>query len=211
MIAEYQTSEKALAYLAVADRIPERESGERMVLDLLPPRLDRVLDLGAGDGRLLDLVRLARPGIKGVAVDFSPTMIEQAIKRFGGAVEVSVRVHDLNDSVLSLGEFDAVVSSFAIHHVENDRKRELYREIFSILSPGGVFINLEHVSSPTEKLHDDFLTASGITRESEDKSNRCAPTDVQLSWLTEIGFLDVDCFWKWRELAVIAGAKPLSA
>jgi SAM-dependent methyltransferase len=135
-------------------------------------------------------------------------MIEKAQTRFENEPRIAVKSHDFNDSVVAFGKFDAVVSSFAIHHVEDPRKFELYREIFEILTPGGVFINFEHVSSPSEKLHDDFLEATGITRATEEQSNRCAPMSLQLDWLEAIGFTDVDCFWKWRELAVLAGVKP---
>ena len=208
MIAEYQTPEKALAYLSIADSIPNRTHGERMVLDLLPPQVNRVLDLGTGDGGLMALVLLAHPDAEGVAVDFSPTMIEKATERFAKAPRIKVKHHDLEDCVLGFGTFDAVVSSFAIHHLEDPRKVELYTEIFQILRPGGVFINLEHVSSPTEDLHDAFLHSVGITREAEDEANRCVPVSTQLTWLEQIGFTHVDCFWKWRELAVLAGTKP---
>jgi ubiquinone/menaquinone biosynthesis C-methylase UbiE len=208
MAAEYQTVEKALAYLAAADSIRERTHGERMVVDLLPSGVKRVLDLGTGDGRLLSIVQIAHPEIQGIGVDFSPTMIERARERFAHDANIQIIAHDFNDPIVGLGTFDAVVSCFAIHHVEDPRKQALYGEIFSMLSPGGVFINLEHVSSPTEKLHDEFLTAMGLTRTTEDRSNRCSPIATQIQWLEQIGFIDVDCFWKWRELAVLAGAKP---
>lgn len=72
---DWQTPEHALEYLRRADKIPHRTAGEETLLAELPADCRRVLDLGAGDGRLLGLVMLARPGATGVAVDFSPTMI----------------------------------------------------------------------------------------------------------------------------------------
>lgn len=209
MTAEYQTMEKALAYLATADQISERVHGERMLLRLLPSHLNTVLDLGCGDGRLLALVKAVHPTVRAVAADFSLTMLERANERFGCDETVQVEYVDFASDIRHLGKFDAIVSSFAIHHVEDERKWALYAEIYSMLNPGGVFANLEHVLSPTENLHAAFLADIGQTRETEDQSNRCAAVEPQLSCLRSIGFEDVDCFWKWRELALLAGTKPL--
>ena len=203
---EYATAEHALAYLARADRIPHRTEGEAVLLDLVPRTARRILDLGTGDGRLLALLLIDRPDAAGVAADFSPTMLAAASDRFRGDPRVEVIEHDLDEPLPGLGIFDVVVSSFAIHHCTDERKRSLYAEIFALLEPGGVFYNLEHVASSTPALHERFLRAIDTT--AEDPSNKLAPVELQLDWLRRIGFADVDCHWKWLELALFGGIKP---
>ncbi len=208
--SEWQTIEHALAYLARADKLPHRTEGEKALLEQIPVSAKKVLDLGTGDGRLLALVKLSNPSVEGVALDFSDTMIEQAQKRFVNDKHVAIVKHDFSLPLPSeqLGKFDAVVSSLAIHHLTHPRKKQLYTEIFSLLNSQGVFCNLEHVSSPTDNLHAKFLEAIHWTRESEDPSNKLLDVETQLQWLNQIGFVDVDCDWKWLELALLAGFKP---
>lgn len=204
---EYATAEHALKYLARADRLPHRTEGEGVLLEFVPLEARRILDLGTGDGRLLALVRIDRPDAEGVALDFSPPMLECARERFRGQARVRIVEHNLETPLPDLGRFDAIVSSFAIHHVPDTRKRALYAEIHAALTPGGVFGNLEHVAPGSPELHERFLRALGITAADEDPSNRCAPVDLQLQWLREIGFENVDCHWKWLELALLGGTK----
>lgn len=204
---EYATTEHALRYLARADKIPHRVEGEAALLDFIPRDVRRILDLGTGDGRLLRLLRIDRPDSEGVALDFSPTMLEAARATFRDDPKVSVVAHNMDDPLPALGEFDAIVSSFAIHHCADQRKKALYGEIHAFLAPGGVFYNLEHVSAGSPELHARFLRALNITPADEDPSNKCLPVETQLACLREIGFRDVDCHWKWLELALFGGVK----
>jgi tRNA (cmo5U34)-methyltransferase len=135
-------------------------------------------------------------------------MLDRLKERFAGDRSVQIVAHDLDHRLPALGVFDAVISSFAIHHLAHERKRELYAEAFSVLSPGGVFCNLEHVASATPELHLEFLAALSVAPEDEDPSNKLLGVETQLTWLRQIGFQNVDCHWKWRELALLCGSKP---
>jgi tRNA (cmo5U34)-methyltransferase len=208
----WTSNEHARDYLERADSITHRSEGESALLEFVAAGTRRVLDLGTGDGRLLsmvqeELLRRGRPATEAVAVDFSPTMLEAVRKRFAGDSSVRVVAHDMDETLPILGKFDAVISSFAIHHLVHERKRALYAEIYGLMNEGGVFCNLEHVASPTPWLHKEFLERIGFTVESEDPSNKLLDVETQLGWLREIGFIDVDCAWKWRELALLVGRR----
>ena len=205
---QWTSADHALAYLARADRIPHRTEGEAVLLEVVPTTVSRILDLGTGNGRLLALLKIDRPNASAVALDFSPLMLQAARERFSEDPKVEVVDHDLDQPLPALGLFDAVVSSFAIHHCSDARKRALYAEVFDILEPGGVFCNLEHVSSPTPRLQAQFRRALGREPEPPDPSNMLLDAATQLRWLNEIGFQDVDCLWKWRELALLAAVRP---
>jgi SAM-dependent methyltransferase len=208
MVNFWSSTEHALSYLEIADTIPHRTQGESVVLEQVPTTVRRILDLGTGDGRLLALLKVDRPQAQSIAVDFSPTMLEAVKTRFADDPTVQVVAHNLDQPLPIAGRFDAIVSSFAIHHLSHERKRSLYAEVFDLLEPGGIFCNLEHVASPTAKLHEQFQAALGISQRPDDPSNLLLDVETQLRWLREIGFDDVDCYWKWLELALLIGVKP---
>ena len=203
----WSTPEHAQRYLEVAYRIPRREEGEASVLEFVPSATRRILDLGSGEGRLLGLLLDRLPEAEGVALDFSEQMLGRLHARFDADPRVSICAHDFSAPLPDLGAFDAIVSSFAIHHLVDARKRALYEEVHARLHPGGVFLNLEHVASPTPDLHVAFLHAIGVQVEDDDPSNKLLDVATQLRWLRDIGFVEVDCHWKWRELALLAGSR----
>jgi SAM-dependent methyltransferase len=202
------------------------------------PKIERILDLGCGDGILGRAVLAEYPQASGVFLDFSEPMIEAARRK---AAEQGVRAiftvkdfgaNDWMQAVAVHAPFDLVVSGLAIHHQPDQRKRELYREIFGLLKPGGLFLNQEHVAPKAtwanevfDELFVDSLWAlhqnRGGTKSREavaqeyyyrpDKeANILAPVDQQCTWLEEIGFVDVDCFFKVFELAVFGSRRPLT-
>jgi len=131
------------------------------------------------------------------------------------------------------GSFDAVVSAIAIHHLSHERKRELCREVFDLLTPSGVFLNNDVVSTPPAfKARFELLNLAAIqeqeraqrgvarTREQIETGMReqlrlaggrhqshIAPLSDQLAWLSEAGFKSVDCYWRYLDLAIFGGVK----
>jgi len=204
---EWTIAEHANRYLALADSVPHRAEGEGVLSEQVPRDARRILDLGTGDGRLLALLQVDRPETLGMGLDFSELMLEAARKRFADDERIELVKHDLAQPLPALGRFD-VVSSMAIHHLEHERKRALYGEVFELLEPGGVFANFEHVASANHRLHLAFFAAINEPLEHEDPSDRLLDVETQLGWLREHGFDDVDCYWKWLEMALLVGVKP---
>jgi SAM-dependent methyltransferase len=185
--------------------LPHRQGAERELLDALPHRVERVLDLGTGDGRLIALIRGEHPGAHFIGLDSSPPMLARAAERFGVDASVALRDHDLEAPLELDGDFDAVVSALAIHHLSDERKRSLYGEAHALLRPGGAFANLDLVTSASAREHARFRAAIG--RVQDDPGDRLAELCAQLQWLRAAGFDEVDCRFKWLELALLVGVK----
>jgi tRNA (cmo5U34)-methyltransferase len=206
-MVEYRSDDYAAAFAAKGPA-PYSDVGDAVLVAMLPPNIKRFLDIGTGNGRLLALVKAQHPQASAIGLDFSPFMLQATRKRFSQEPTVQVIEHNLEIHLPDLGMFDAIVSSYAIHHLDHRRKRTLYAEVFDALRPGGFFCNFDCVSSSTHALHLEYLQACGTLPDEEDPSNQFLDLETQLRWLREIGFSDVDCFWKWREEALMAGKKP---
>ena len=192
-----------------------------------------VLDLGAGDGAAAEAIARRFPVERVTLVDFSPPMLKRAPGRFDGwpgtldIVDADLFDPEWQASLpAETGPYDIVVSRYAIHHLPHERKRTLYREIHDLLTPGGLFCNIEHVSSASPVFTDifegliidgmvatsdgslDLEAATAAFRARQDaQTNILAPAEDQCDWLREIGFVDVDVVMKVFELAVIVARR----
>jgi len=197
------------------------------------------LDLGCGDGVLGAAILGRFPESRGVLQDFSPPMLQEARALLGPAgARVEFLLTDYAqpawaDSLRDGPPFDAVVSGYSIHHQPDARKRALYAEILGLLGPGGWFVNVEHVAPAagiTRELFDRHFIArecaaeqrrggprtraqiaDAFARRPDKAANLLAPVGDQCDWLRESGFVEVDCYFKWHELAIFGGRRPLAA
>jgi tRNA (cmo5U34)-methyltransferase len=130
-------------------------------------------------------------------------MLGYAEDRFRGDERVSLQEWNLEHPLPELGSFDLVVAGFSIHHLEDERKQALFREIAERLSYDGLFANLEVVASETTELHRQFLDLIG--RAEDDPEDRLSPVEDQLRWMRDAGLTQVDCLWRWRGFALLVG------
>jgi len=191
-------------YLKRLPNLAPRIPGEQMLAELLPAEPQRMLDLGCGDGVLGRLALTHRASLEEViSLDVSDAMLARARAAFSNEPRVTVIKHDLNQPLAQIaGPFDVITSGFAIHHLADARKKSLFAEVASLLSEDGVFLNLDVVSSPTPRLHQDFLTAIGRT--ADDPEDQLSSVSDQLAWLREAGFATAASMWQWRGFALLA-------
>ncbi len=180
----------------------------------------RVLDIGSGHGVLAAAVLDAFPKAKATGLDISEAMMEvgrERMARFGD--QFSYFEGDFADGRLPsglTGPFELIVSSRAIHHLNPDGKRSLFKAIYEHLTPGGCFIELDNMRPRDQFLRERYSQADpnrpagygnqprppgGSGREHPD------PVGEQLVSLRDAGFAHVDCFWKRLGRSVIGGFK----
>ncbi|HVM70829.1 MAG TPA: methyltransferase domain-containing protein [Anaerolineales bacterium] len=180
-----------------------------------------VLDLGAGTGLFSKHVLEKYPHARFVLVDLADKMLEVARQRFGDRSEqFQYEVSDYRQ-LEGQAEYDLVISSLSIHHLEDAEKRDLFRRIYSILRPGGRFINIDQILGETQSVRDLYwnswleqVRSSGFPQERIQESidrrtayDREATLADQLQWLKEAGFQDVDCVYKNFFVGVFMGVK----
>ena len=236
----WQDDETVRYYLeAVRGAIPFAAEQVAVMLGMLErgrQPIARFLDVGCGDG-FLSAVMLGRyPRAEAVLVDFSAPMLAAARERLAAHAPAPVFVAaDLatpawRERVREYSPFDAIVSGFAIHHLEDERKRALYGELLALLAPGGTFAHDEHVAPDApwvarafdegmieaiwnhERRANPALTrddvATAYANRPDREANRLAALDVQCDWLREAGFVEVVAPFRWYELAVFGGRRP---
>lgn len=95
----------------------------------------RVLDLGCGTAVLT--ARLYAAGCDVTAVDFSQNMLDIARRKMPGARLLRCGIDEAPER-LAGERFDAILSTYALHHFADAEKRALFARLRRLLRPGGV-------------------------------------------------------------------------
>jgi tRNA (cmo5U34)-methyltransferase len=179
-----------------------------------------ILDIGAGTGLLSALLLQRYPDACLTLLDISDQMLKVAHERFSGNPDVKYITGDYSTGELG-GPYDLVCSALSIHHLSHEDKQQLYRRVYDALNPGGVFVNADQAAGETPALDRQYMDywngfirngPLGTDEQAEILKRRTlldrnAKLSVQLGWLKDCGFLDVDVVYRNRIFVVLTGRK----
>lgn len=134
--------------------LPGREQCFDILLDVIAAvssdRPARVLDLAGGIGSLSRRILAAHPDADITLLDVDPLALAVAHAELGEAIAYCPA--DLRDPTWTLNlrpeTFDAVLTTTSLHSLPGPRIQQLYREISTLLRPGGVLVNATRCATP---------------------------------------------------------------
>ncbi len=181
----------------------------------------RVMDLGAGTG-LFSYHLMARfPQAHFTLFDLAEQMLDVARQRFAATPERFEYIVDDYRNLGSLPPYELIISSMSIHHLADPEKSSLFKAIYNMLKPGGVFINVDQIQAPTPTLRELYwnswlkrLRTTGQAEERIQSSiqrrttyDKDALLADQLRWLAEAGFANADIIYKFFHVGVFLATK----
>lgn len=239
-IAAYDDLGRVASYDADMDIMhPNRHRMVEVIVEVLAAGESApawVLDLGTGTGFLLQRLLARFPSVRAVAVDGARPMVDLARARLGDLAErVDFRVGDFRELAQicsGVGSVDAVVSSFALHHLPPKAKSTLAETAFALLNPGSWLLSADLILAEDEMLEDltQRLRARGIVRRAagsdarfldevhtqaflrqleENEGDQPQRLASDLAALEHAGFQHVAVLWRDTREVVIGGVKPL--
>lgn len=180
-----------------------------------------ILDLGAGTGILTGLLYDIHRNSSFTLLDLSEQMLDKARSKFDGLDNFTF----IEGNYLTMPfeeNYDIIISSLSIHHLDDKQKYTLYEKIYNHLNDGGIFINADEVLAPTdtlERMYKDkengHLMMQDISEDQKEEIlyrrtlDRPSTLDDNLRWLSQIGYTNVDVIYKYYRYFVLYGQKIL--
>ncbi|KZL47799.1 SAM-dependent methyltransferase [Nodularia spumigena CENA596] len=213
--------------------LPRYDEMLEVVTRCLPSTSHRILELGCGTGELTLKIFQRFPNVEIIALDYSPRMLQCAGKKITDAgyqeqwtgIQADFGEWADNPEKFDIGrEFDACVSSLAIHHLDHQMKLKLFQRIVMSLNQGGYFGNADPIlpESPVlaevyQGAREEWTAQQGTTltevraklgsssQSGYSRQDQLATLDTHLQMLTTSGFKTVAVPWKYYGLAVFGG------
>ena len=219
---------------SAADRERGRSHHRRLLADLLPFADDEpftFVDLGAGTGAATQAVLDRFPRAQAILAEYSPQMTAEGRRALAGYrgrftyVEFDLAAGQWPAEVPS--DVPAVISSLCVHHLSDQRKKDLFAEIWHHLAPGGWYFNYDPVTTDDPVVEaawrragdrQDPEAAAKRQHRSPEEQRRyenhvryMIPLGPQLDYLRAAGFEAIDVYWKQLDHVIYGGRRPAQA
>ena len=131
--------------------------------DLRPGQ--RILEIGCGTGNLLTALGRRAPDIEAVGIDPDPAALRRP-RRKAARRSLPIRYEQAFAGNLpqSDASFDRVLSSFMLHHLDEEERGRALGEVRRVLRPGGGFhmVDIDATPSGTGRTHRHPLVAASV-------------------------------------------------
>ena len=215
----------------IKKRVPLYNEIQTLMVSLLPfskKEYLRVLDVGCGTGETSVGLLKEFPLSRVTGIDGSQDMLDVAAAK---VKQTTWRIDFICQDIRVAGgqwpvvrgeeEFDVIISAFSLHYLNEDEKKALLSKCRDALKPGGIFIDAEAVISPSAKVYQlymekwkDFQRSNGFSEDEIGAQMLKFVRDVkpltverQVCLMSEAGFTDVECYFKYLNWAVFGGYK----
>lgn len=217
--------------------VPDRAAQFDTICQLIPAQPDafHVVELCCGEGLLAHAILERFPSSQFHGYDGSSTMLEKACAVLRPFSE-RVTLHEFDLAAADWRSFSwpvqAVVSSLAIHHLDGKQKRELYRDLYGLIDPGGALIIADLIqpvqllgAQAAARAWDEAVRQAALARDGNEAAFEAFQRDrwnifhypdpmdkpsglyEQLRWLEAAGFSVVDVYWLKAGHAIYGGRK----
>lgn len=144
-------------------------------------------------------------------------------------ITLDITSHDTKiKDVAKNKDIKIAISGYTLHHFQTDEKKKILQTMYNSLEPGGVLLNIDLFSYKSKNIrqtaHDfdiqyinDHIENKSIktqwidhyeNKSNEDSQNVLDPVEIQIDILKEIGFVDVECVFRYWQQGVIRATKP---
>lgn len=213
--------------------LPRYDEMLEVITRCLTSTSQRILELGCGTGELSLKILNRFPDSQVIALDYSPRMLQFAQDKITAAgyqqrwtgIQADFGDWADNPENLDIGsEFDACVSSLAIHHLQDEMKLKLFERIAASLTQDGCFWNADPTLPESPALaevykaaREEWAVEQGInlteirakratsTTQGYSSQDQLASLETHLQMLIEAGFKTLAVPWKYYGLAVFGG------
>lgn len=210
-------------YESVIQRlVPYYAKQNNLLMDLIPfQRQDSfmALDVGSGPGILSRLLLDTFPNARVMALDVSTVMLDLCKKKLWAYPNrASFRHGDFTSDALG-GPFDVVLAGLVLHHAAEAPRRQFFRAAMAAMKPGGILLSRDIVRGSTARLTQDYERLWRLYMRAQGEDGEAwyakfqakdppATVEDQLKSMTDAGFIDVGCHWRYLNFAITGGRKP---